>query len=180
MSHPGSEIYPSKLVTLEYTNHFSSPYVFKNFKPQFKLETKDSTAEDHPINPNQGDTVDRYKRSSQEISEDFESKFRGPPQADKESRKKEILVGEVMDSTKEPKWPKTKAYTRKSLNYPITGVYIFPEAGKEVSAAGNEISTAGNGILRNEGLLLQRMRSMQRSSPLACRRSFSSSPVPYK
>ncbi|KAM6593349.1 hypothetical protein CsatA_001052 [Cannabis sativa] len=76
----------------------------------------------------------------------FESKFRGPPQAKKESRKKVIPVGEVMDSTKEPKWLKTKACTRKSLNQPITGVYKFPEAGNEVSTAGNEISTAGNGI----------------------------------
>uniref|UniRef100_A0A803NIT8 Uncharacterized protein n=1 Tax=Cannabis sativa TaxID=3483 RepID=A0A803NIT8_CANSA len=96
MSHPGSKIYSSRLVMLEYTNRFSSPYVPKNFKPQFKLETKDSKTEDHPFNPNQGDTVDRYRQSPQEISEemdvDFESKFIGPPQANQESRKE---IGEI-------------------------------------------------------------------------------------
>ncbi|KAM6541390.1 hypothetical protein CsatB_005837 [Cannabis sativa] len=77
---------------------------------------------------------------------DFESKFRGPLQADKESKKKVIPVVVVMDSTKEPKWLKTKACIRKSLNQPITDVYKFLEAGNEVSGAGNEICAAGNGI----------------------------------
>ncbi|KAM6543290.1 hypothetical protein CsatB_007737 [Cannabis sativa] len=142
MSHPNSETCPSKFVTPECTNHFSSPYAPNNFKPQFKSKTKDSKAVELPINPNQGDVVDRYGKSSQEIFErmeiDSESEFRGPPQANMESKRKVVSIDVVMDSTKEPNWPKTEACTR-SLGQPNSGVEKFLEARNEFSAAGNGI-----------------------------------------
>uniref|UniRef100_A0A803PA35 Uncharacterized protein n=1 Tax=Cannabis sativa TaxID=3483 RepID=A0A803PA35_CANSA len=139
MSHPSSETYFSKLVTPEYNNCFSSPYVPKNIKSQFKLEMKDSKNEDLLIDSTQGDTGDHCRRSSQEIFEDFESKFRGPSQADKKSEKKVIPVSVVMDFTKEPNWPKTQACKRRPLDQPISGVDKFLEARNEVSAVGNGI-----------------------------------------
>ncbi|KAM6569109.1 hypothetical protein CsatB_017094 [Cannabis sativa] len=72
MSHLSSEIYPSKFITSECTNHFSSLCIPKDFRPQFELETKDSRAEELLTNPNQGNPVDRYGRSSQAI---FEVKY---------------------------------------------------------------------------------------------------------
>uniref|UniRef100_A0A803QCR1 Uncharacterized protein n=1 Tax=Cannabis sativa TaxID=3483 RepID=A0A803QCR1_CANSA len=150
MSHPCSKLYPSILVTPEYANRFFSPYVPKNFKSQFKLGTKDSKTEDHPIISTQRDTVNRYRRSSQEISEgmnvDFESMFEGPPRANEKSREKVTQADEVSNSTREPKWLKNKAYTRKSLGQPISGVDKFRKAGNEVSVAGNEVSATGNRI----------------------------------
>uniref|UniRef100_A0A803QCH2 Uncharacterized protein n=1 Tax=Cannabis sativa TaxID=3483 RepID=A0A803QCH2_CANSA len=77
---------------------------------------------------------------------DFESMFRGSPRADKKSRKKVTPIGEVVDCIKEPKWLKTKAYTRKSSSQPTTSVVKLLESGNEISAAGNENSATGNGI----------------------------------
>uniref|UniRef100_A0A803PKM9 Uncharacterized protein n=1 Tax=Cannabis sativa TaxID=3483 RepID=A0A803PKM9_CANSA len=86
----------------------------------------DSRTEDCSINPNQENTVDRYRRFLQEISEgmdvDFESMFKGPPKADKKSRKKIVQADEVANSTKEPKRPKTKAYTKRSSSQPVIDV----------------------------------------------------------
>ncbi|KAM6570182.1 hypothetical protein CsatB_018167 [Cannabis sativa] len=69
MSHLSSEVCPPKLITLGCTNHSSSPYVPKDFKPQLEPETMDSKAEELPADPNQGNPVDRYVRSSQVILE---------------------------------------------------------------------------------------------------------------
>uniref|UniRef100_A0A803P9V4 Uncharacterized protein n=1 Tax=Cannabis sativa TaxID=3483 RepID=A0A803P9V4_CANSA len=135
MSHPDSKIYPPTFVASEYTKRLSSPYIPKNFKPQFKSEMNDSRTEDCPINPNQEETANRYRRFLQEISE-------SPPQVDKRSRKKIVQADEVADSTKEPKRPKTKAYMRKSSSQPINDVDKFLKVGNEVSVVGNEVSAA--------------------------------------
>ncbi|KAM6553768.1 hypothetical protein CsatB_014530 [Cannabis sativa] len=103
----------------------------------------DSKIKELPITPNKGDVIDHYEKSLQEIFEgmdiDFESDFRGPPQADKQSKKKVVPVGVVTDSTKEPNRPKTQACRRRPLGEPISRVEKFLEAG-------NEVSTARNGI----------------------------------
>ncbi|KAM6562856.1 hypothetical protein CsatB_022854 [Cannabis sativa] len=64
MSHLSSEVHPPKFITSGCTNHFSSPSFPKDFKPQLEPETTDSKAEELPTNPNQGNPVDRYGRSS--------------------------------------------------------------------------------------------------------------------
>ncbi|KAM6567192.1 hypothetical protein CsatA_026320 [Cannabis sativa] len=136
MPYLSSGVYPPKLIIQGCNNHF--PFVPKNFKPQLELETMDSKVEELPTNPNQGNPVARYGRSSQVILEGMDinlvSDLRGPPQADKECRKKVDVV-----SIRESSQPKTQTCTKRPLRQSLPSIEEFLESGNRISAARNGI-----------------------------------------
>uniref|UniRef100_A0A803Q6A6 Uncharacterized protein n=1 Tax=Cannabis sativa TaxID=3483 RepID=A0A803Q6A6_CANSA len=82
---------------------------------------------------------------SAEIDIDLVNDLRGPPQVDKESRRK---VGMVLDesggkvgvvSIRESNKTKTQTCTRIPLRQPLSSIEEYPEAVNKVSAAANGI-----------------------------------------